>query len=169
MDQAHFVDTLKDSLRNQGFQFESTKTHDQKWSLCSPVCEIHILFERFEDGFNIEVCEPDSQQDPMSILLLRFLANADATDIEYDDESPEFYGVLFSRYFSDLLNGTFSIRSRYEDAKDAFFDLLFDAQSLPEDDVIKKKISNFDISWMELMGWLPDWIRCRRIRQLRLH
>ncbi|MGV3606470.1 MAG: hypothetical protein ACO1RA_08675 [Planctomycetaceae bacterium] len=151
MNKASFVIALRDSLANHGFQFEPTQVHSHKWILNSPACEIHVLFERYEDDFNFVVVEPGGQQEPMSLLLLRFLANASGSEICHDDETPEFYADLFSIYFSDLLEGNFSIRSRYEEVKDRFFELLFQAQRLPDDDVIKVKILSFDISWMELM------------------
>lgn len=151
MDKELFVNTLRDSLAKHGFPFDPTQVHSHKWNLKSQSCEIHVPFERYEDDFNIELNEPDGKREPMSLLLLRFLAGANGSEIQHKDDSPEFIADLLSFYFSELLKGDFSIRSRYDAVKDVFFVLLFDAQRLADDSAIKRKIATFDLSWLELM------------------
>jgi len=140
-----FKDHLIDSA-----DFKIIKIHDYHFKIKSDCCEIDLLFERYEDGYGIEINEPGSKKEPLNLLLLRFLRGA-VESVDVDTNNPGRYAILLNEYFSDLLKGDFSIRKQYKSVYDEFYDKYFEAQSIDRNEPIWEKIAKFDISWMNEM------------------
>ncbi len=149
MDKANFAEDFRDELLEMGYSFTLVAHDDFSWTLASPSCIIEVSFERYNsDSVTLEIGEANQRKEPMSLLLLRFLVGADYLQSE-GQALAGYYATVFVRFFSNLLNGDFSIRKDYEQIEDEFFDLLFETIDLPEKHPIKRKITRFDISWMQ--------------------
>jgi hypothetical protein len=131
-----------------GADFALAKHSDCNFDLKSQKCTITFVFEKHEIQYSIYVSEPSApQKDRMKLLLLRYIRGAkEATG---ESGSPEYYADIFNRYFQDIISGDFSVREEYERLKEPFFTLLVQAKRLPESDPVRKKVENYDISWLD--------------------
>lgn len=139
--------SFKDCLVN-GDDFKVTKSHDHHFKIQSNDCEIDLLFERYEDGYSIEISEMGSNKEPLNLLLLRFLRGAVESE-DVDASHPGRYAKLLNKYFLDLLEGDFSIRKQYDDIYNEFYHKFTDVQCVDDNQPIWIKIKNFDITWMK--------------------
>lgn len=150
MENKQFVNIFKNNLRDQNM-FSIQQLTPQQWVLVSEKCIITFVFERFEEGLPlITLSQPDANGVQLHFLLLRHLFGA--KDELKDRSSPENLARIFDTYFSALKAGDFSIAVKYQEIEDVFFEMLFDIDFLPDDDPIKIKAKNYDISWMDDMG-----------------
>jgi hypothetical protein len=129
-------------------KFRIRKISSREFELASSVSRIRFVFERYDEGqVIIFVATPDPADRGMHLLLLRHLVGA--RDVLKNATRPQKIAAILNKYFADLLGGDFSIRSRYEAVGSQFFSLLMEANRLPENDPIRVKVRNFDISWMD--------------------
>jgi len=144
--QRSFVRKVLRSLRARR-DFKLKKISTGEFDLASSVSRIRFIFERHGGGLLIYVATPDPADRGMHMLLLRHLVGA--REVRRFGTRPQKLAAILNKYFSELLNGDFSIRARYDEVGLNFFSLLMEANRLPDRDPIRVKIKNFDISWME--------------------
>jgi hypothetical protein len=131
-----------------GAAFKLARDGDHYFVLRAQKCIIRFSFERDEDGCVILVARPGSLDQGMHLYLLRYLFKAkDVSGFEWPESSAE----VMNRYMQPLLAGNFSIAEEYHRVKDRFFVWLLETRRLPENDPVKVKQRDFDISW------LSDW------------
>ena len=152
MDNSEFMLDMQRAFSETGFLFELVRVSDEEWKLCSNLCVIQICFERYDDGFSIEMCEPETHDRPLKLLLLRFLTGADVPDSS-DESSPFFIASVIVQFLQPLLEGDFSIRSKYTSIEDEFFTALFAARN--SSGAVREKISKFDISFIHDVNERP--------------
>jgi hypothetical protein len=147
MDRKSFVEEFRAALRN-GSDFAFSEESSLELCLTSALCKISFHFEKYDDGRVVYISEPDvRRKHMMHVLLLRYIRGA--RDAAGAPGSPERLAAIFDVYFGDILGGDFSVRAEYERLKTPFFALFLQAKRLPESDPIRKKLENFDISWLE--------------------
>lgn len=148
MNKLEIVTKFREGL-NSTDEFKVVEVSELVWKISSQNCVLTFLFERNADVFNISVEEPNLSQEtkPMAMLLLRFLRGA--ADIDMKGNSPVFFADLMNSHFPDLLEGDFSLREEYERVFDRFYAEILSALFLKEDNPIRIKVENFDISWLD--------------------
>lgn len=111
-------------------------------------CRIKFMFDRYGGGgCMIMVSDPNDNNEDASFIYLRYIRGA--RDVFPDIGSPENTAEIFNKYFSDVLGGDFSILKEYYNLAKDFPDLLMDALCLDDDDPIKVKTDNWDISFLD--------------------
>jgi hypothetical protein len=128
--------------------FLTKKESEYEWRVESKDCRISFIFERFdEDCFVILVSNPKSNAPGANFFVLRYIRAA--RDLLPDAGSPENQAEVFNTYFGDILRGDFSILKEQERRGKEYYSYLRQALSLDDNDPIKNKIKNFDITWLD--------------------
>jgi hypothetical protein len=151
MDKQEYINRFKLRL-NQSERFSVFRRTEGHWEVESENCRISFFYDRREPDaheYVLLISNPRTNERPMSLVLLRFFRGAH--DILSDASSPENEAEILNKYFDDLLGGDFSIQDEYEKVRDDFFILLGDVLKMSEDDPIKTKWRNLDISWIRDM------------------
>ncbi len=146
MNRLNFVKQLKGGLKSKSpFAIEELNTHFYR--LRSAVCCIDLLFERYEESYNIQLSEATCSNEPMMILLLNFLRKIHL----YDglDSDGAYLAKFLNDNYLDIIDGDFGIRSEYENVADEFFNKLLYLSDLSDSDPIKIKFDKFDLSWID--------------------
>lgn len=146
MDRELHIKRFKDALIG-GDRFLIIKVNELEWHVESALLRISFVFDRYGgDSYMVLISDISSKAHGANIGILRHFRGAE--DLLPDVKSPENYAEIFNKYFSDVLNGDFSILSEYEHAGKAFALGLMEVLSLPDDDPLKIKAKKFDISWL---------------------
>ena len=95
----------------------------------------------------ILVSSPESSAPGANLIILRDIRGA--RDVLPDAGSPENQAEIFNKYFGDILTGDFSLLKEQERLGKEVSLYLAKALSLDDDDPIKIKVRNYDISWLE--------------------
>lgn len=130
------------------FGFHLNLPSDGPHELRSDRCILQIAFERFEPSeFVLVIADPKEPRHGMNLWILRYLRGI--KDISWDQ--PGLFrrlGTVLATNFGDLLNGDFSIRTRYDDIENRFFDRLTDVEALPQGHQIRVLYENYDLRWL---------------------
>ncbi len=131
-----------------GDTFSIKKQNEFQWCVESKDCKISFIFERYdEDCFVLLVSNPKSNASGENLILLRHMRGA--RDVLPDAGSPENLAEIFNKYLSDILAGDLFLLIEAGKIGKEFYLLLMKALSLKDDDPIKIKVRNYDISWLE--------------------
>ena len=160
MDKNAYAVEFKNKLE-QSERFTVFQRNEQRFDVESEDCRISFVYDRYadeDDGYVYSVSNPKTNDKNMSVNLLRFLRGA--RDVLSNSDSPENVAAVFNTYFVDVSNGDFSIRDEYDKMRKPFFVLALEIFNMLENDPIKIKWKNYDISWVE------DLKERKRLRQL---
>jgi hypothetical protein len=147
MSRDEIVDEIRNRLRGAN-RFKISREGRGFYTIGSDRCNVLIYFERFGSDFNVLLSDPRHPDMPgMALYLLRFLTAASEGKGKRSDG--EFIADLINKYMSNILDGDFSIQKQYYAIEDAFYSLIMDARKLPLRDPVRKKIEEFDISWID--------------------
>ncbi len=147
MDRDLYINRFKARLLG-GDTFSIKKQNEFEWRVESKDCRIAFVFERYDgDCFMILVSSPESSAPGANLIILRDIRGA--RDVLPDAGSPENQAEIFNKYFGDILTGDFSLLKEQERLGKEVSLYLAKALSLDDDDPIKIKVRNYDISWLE--------------------
>lgn len=134
------------------FEFKLIHKTRGNYELENETCVLNFSFDRYESSKVVTlIFDPQNKDDDgMSLFLLRFLLHAN-TQMKEGENKFHFLGRLLVNHFSEILNGDFSIRRKYDLVEDDFYDKVFDVRSLPSSHPARQKYDNYDLGWLNLM------------------
>ena len=147
VDRDLYVRKFKDHLR-EGDTFSFNKIDELQWCVESKYCKITFDFDRYgEGGCLIFVSDPNSNTREANFITLRHIRGA--RNVLSDGGSPENLAEIFDKYFNDILNGDFSIFTERDRLGKVFSLHIMEAIGLNDEDPVKVKFINYDISWLD--------------------
>lgn len=143
MNSEFYIKTVVDSIVGFGpVKVENMSKY--KYQINNGFLKIDFLFEKYEEGVTIMLSDMSNTAN-MHLYLLCFLKKIKLFDLSNAKE----FSDLLKRHFKDFLGGDFSIQKDYMKYEKDFFDLLCEIHMMEENNPIKVKFKNFDISWLK--------------------